>query len=110
MSMSPPPSSKAKRRGWGMRCWIRSRGSLGPTSSAVASERPASGEDSLIARYFKPIVTDPGAFALTDDAAILNADGEDIVVTTDAIVEGVHFSPDDPRAPLARKALRVNLP
>src|SRR5260221_7884086 len=92
-----------------MRWWIRSRGSLGPTSSAVASERPASGEDSLIARYFKPIATDPGAFALTDDAAILNADGEDIVVTTDAIVEGVHFLPDDPPDTLARKALRVNL-
>ena len=28
---------------------------------------PASGEDSLIARYFKPIATDPGAFALDDD-------------------------------------------
>ena len=75
----------------------------------MASERPASGEDSLIARYFKPIATDPGAFALTDDAAILNADGEDIVVTTDAIVEGVHFLPDDPPDTLARKALRVNL-
>jgi thiamine-monophosphate kinase len=32
-----------------------------------------SGEDSLIARYFKPIATDPGAFGLQDDAAILRA-------------------------------------
>ena len=31
----------------------------------------ASGEDSLIARYFKPLATDPGAFNLADDAAIL---------------------------------------
>jgi thiamine-monophosphate kinase len=75
----------------------------------VASELPASGEDSLIARYFKPIATDPGAFALTDDAAILKAGGDDIVVTTDAIVEGVHFLPDDPPDTLARKGLRVNL-
>jgi thiamine-monophosphate kinase len=75
----------------------------------VPSERIPSGEDSLIARYFKPIATDPGAFALQDDAAILKADGEDIVVTTDAIVEGVHFLPDDPPDTLARKALRVNL-
>ena len=57
---------------------------------------PASGEDSLIARYFKPIATDPGAFALDDDAAVLKAHGDDIVVTTDAIVEGVHFLADDP--------------
>jgi thiamine-monophosphate kinase len=69
----------------------------------------ASGEDALIARYFKPLATDPGAFNLGDDAAILNAQGEDIVVTTDAIVEGVHFLPDDPPDTVARKALRVNL-
>jgi len=75
----------------------------------VASAHPASGEDSLIARYFKPIATDPGAFGLTDDAAILNADGDDIVVTTDAVVEGVHFLSNDPPETLARKVLRVNL-
>jgi len=70
---------------------------------------PASGEDSLIARYFKPIATDPGAFSLDDDAAVLKAQGADIVVTTDAIVEGVHFLPGDPADSIARKALRVNL-
>jgi thiamine-monophosphate kinase len=69
----------------------------------------ASGEDSLIARYFRPLATDPGAFNLTDDAAILKATGDDLVVTTDAIVEGVHFLPDDPPDTIARKALRVNL-
>ena len=31
------------------------------------------------------------------------------MVTTDAIVEGVHFLPDDPPDTIARKALRVNL-
>src|ERR1700719_4033053 len=68
-----------------------------------------SGEDSLIARYFQPLATDPGAFGLGDDAAVLKALGEDIVVTTDAIVEGVHYLPDDPPDTIARKALRVNL-
>ncbi len=70
---------------------------------------PGSGEDSLIARYFKPIATDPGAFGLVDDAAILRASDEDIVVTTDAVVEGVHYLVDDPPGTIARKALRVNL-
>jgi thiamine-monophosphate kinase len=74
----------------------------------VADER-ASGEDSLIARCFKPIATDPGAFGLLDDAAILKSLGEDIVVTTDAIVEGVHYLSTDPPDTVARKALRTNL-
>jgi thiamine-monophosphate kinase len=68
-----------------------------------------SAEDSLIARYFKPLATDAGAFGLTDDAAILRASGDDLVVTTDAIVEGVHFLSGDPPDTIARKALRVNL-
>jgi thiamine-monophosphate kinase len=71
--------------------------------------QPASGEDTLIARYFQPLATDPGAFGLGDDAAILKSLGEDLVVTTDAIVEGVHFLSDDPPDSIARKALRVNL-
>jgi thiamine-monophosphate kinase len=75
----------------------------------VASAPSVSGEDSLIARYFRPIATDPGAFGLDDDAAALRPSGDDIVVTTDAIVEGVHFLPDDPPDTIARKALRVNL-
>ncbi len=66
-------------------------------------------EDFLISRYFKPLASDPGAFDLGDDAAILKSSADDIVVTTDAIVEGVHFLPGDPPDTIARKALRVNL-
>lgn len=69
----------------------------------------SSGEDNLISRYFAPLATDPGAFGLRDDAAVLKAAGQDIVVNTDAIVEGVHFLPDDPPDAIARKALRTNL-
>src|SRR5215469_144347 len=90
-----------------MPCSTRSPASSAATSFRVASR--ASGEDSLIARYFRPIATDAGAFSLDDDAAVLKAHGDDIVVTTDAIVEGVHFLPDDPPDTIARKALRVNL-
>lgn len=75
----------------------------------MASAKPASDEDALIARYFRPLATDPGAFGLDDDAAALRPDGNDVVVTVDAIVEGVHFLPDDPPDTVARKALRVNL-
>src|SRR5436305_15220469 len=68
-----------------------------------------SAEDSLIARYFSTLVTDPGAFDQTDDAAMLKSSADELVVTTDAIVEGVHFFADDPPDTIARKALRVNL-
>jgi len=79
------------------------------TRSSSENHDAPSAEDSLIARYFKPLATDPGAFDLTDDAAILKPSGADIVVTTDAIVEGVHFLSDDPPDTIARKSLRVNL-
>src|SRR6266576_6724581 len=98
-----------------MRCSTRSPASFAPTSlcgraaEMIAPGASPSGEDSLIARYFRPLATDPGAFDLGDDAAILKALGGDIVVTTDAIVEGVHFLPNDPPDTIARKALRVNL-
>jgi thiamine-monophosphate kinase len=75
----------------------------------VPNSHDPSGEHSLIARYFKPLATDPGAFGLVDDAAILKCLGEDVVVTTDAVVEGVHYLADDPADTIARKALRVNL-
>ena len=69
------------------------------------------GEFELIARLFAPLARkEPGAFALTDDAAALSPKpGHDFVVTTDAIVAGVHFLPDDPPETIAQKALRVNL-
>jgi thiamine-monophosphate kinase len=73
-------------------------------------DRMESGEDRLIARYFKPIASHPGAFGLADDAAVIALrPGHELVLKTDAIVGGVHFLPDDPPDAVARKALRVNL-
>jgi thiamine-monophosphate kinase len=69
-----------------------------------------SGEDRLIATYFRPIATHPGAFGLTDDAAaIAPPPGCDLVLKTDGVIGGVHFFPDDPADAVARKALRINL-
>lgn len=73
-------------------------------------EDTGSAEDRLIARHFGPLATDPGAFGLIDDAAILVPPaGCDLVLKADAIIGGVHFLPDDPPGTVARKALRVNL-
>ncbi len=69
-----------------------------------------SGEDRLIARYFQPIATDPGALGLSDDAAFIKPPpGCDLVLKTDAIIGGVHFFAEDAADDVARKALRVNL-
>jgi thiamine-monophosphate kinase len=69
-----------------------------------------SGEDHLIARFFRPLATDAGALGLLDDAATLTPPpGSDVVLKADAIVGGVHFFPDDPPDLIAKKALRVNL-
>lgn len=77
---------------------------------AKRGQRAVSNEDRLIARYFKPIATHPGALRLVDDAATLAPPrGHALVLTVDAIVGGVHFFPDDPADAIARKALRVNL-
>jgi thiamine-monophosphate kinase len=67
-------------------------------------------EDRLIARYFRPLATAPGAFRLIDDAAALSPPpGCDIVLTTDGVIAGVHFFPDDPPDMVSRKVLRMNL-
>ncbi|QDO98784.1 thiamine-phosphate kinase [Ferrovibrio terrae] len=69
------------------------------------------GEFDLIARYLAPLSTAaPGAFNLRDDAALLPVQpGEELVVTTDAMIEGVHFLAKDGAERIARKLLRVNL-
>jgi thiamine-monophosphate kinase len=76
----------------------------------VAGQDRESPEDRLIARFFKPLATHPGALGLADDTAFVSApEGSDLVLTTDAVVAGVHFLPGDPPGMVARKALRVNL-
>ncbi|MGH7012862.1 MAG: thiamine-phosphate kinase [Stellaceae bacterium] len=67
------------------------------------------GEFARIARFFAPLAL-PGGLKLRDDVALIaGRDGEHYVLKADAIVEGVHFLPDDPPADVARKLLRVNL-
>ena len=68
-------------------------------------------EFDVIAHHFKPLAAKcEGALGLTDDAAVLRLTaGNELIVTADALVEGVHFLSDDPPDLIARKMLRVNL-
>ena len=69
------------------------------------------GEFSEIARLFRPLTGGAaGAFNLLDDAAVVpQRAGFDLVVTKDALVEGVHFPAGEAADLIARKLLRVNL-
>jgi thiamine-monophosphate kinase len=58
----------------------------------------------------RPLAGSPEARGLLDDVAVVpSRSGFDLVLTKDALVEGVHFLPDDPLDLVARKLLRVNL-
>lgn len=76
---------------------------------ATGADDEAPGEFERIRRYFAPLAG-PGGLDLLDDAALIECRaGQRLVVTADAIVEGVHYLPDDPPELVAKKLLRVNL-
>lgn len=66
-------------------------------------------EHDWIRLYFAPLARAPGSQGLTDDTAQLSPASGAVVITTDAMVEGVHFASDDPITSIARKLVRVNV-
>lgn len=67
-------------------------------------------EFEIIARYFAPLATNNAALGLRDDAAVLVVpERQELVVTCDTLVEGVHFLADDPADTVGHKALAVTL-
>src|SRR5450759_1607441 len=106
-------SSNARRPAWSMPCSISWRARCARPNSlgdVMAAHDDISGEDRLIARFFQPIATHPGALGLSDDAAFIKPPpGCDLVLKTDAIIGGVHFFAEDAAQSVASKALRVNL-
>ncbi|WP_174299926.1 thiamine-phosphate kinase [Caulobacter sp. S45] len=79
-----------------------------------ASGPPEMGEPDefeQIARLYRPLTQgSPEALGLLDDVAVLpSRPGFDLVITTDAMVAGVHFLPDEALDLVSRKLLRANL-
>src|ERR1700732_2517217 len=73
--------------------------------------KPRTDEFTEIERLFRPLTGGaPGAFGLLDDAAVVpQRPGFDLVVTKDAVVEGVHVPQGEAPGLIAQKLLRVNL-
>ncbi|MDQ3124588.1 MAG: thiamine-phosphate kinase [Pseudomonadota bacterium] len=68
------------------------------------------GEFETIRRLFAPLAHPEWGRGLADDVAVVpSRAGHDLVLTKDAIIEGVHFLPNDPLDTVARKLMRVNL-
>ena len=68
------------------------------------------GEFETIRQLFAPLAHPEWGRGLADDVAVVpSRAGHDLVLTKDAIVEGVHFLPTDPLDTVARKLMRVNL-
>lgn len=65
----------------------------------------------MIQSIFAPLAAgNPASFGLTDDAALFTlASGRESVLTSDMLVEGVHFLPDTNPSDIAWKSLAVNV-
>src|SRR5215469_10594425 len=93
-----------------MACWTGSRARcVRPSSRGPAAMTAKLGEFERIARFFAPLAAPEGLRLLDDVAIIPGPADQQYVLKTDAIVEGVHFLPDDPADQVAQKLLRVNL-
>jgi thiamine-monophosphate kinase len=60
-------------------------------------------------RLLRPLATHPGARGLSDDAAVLEVGGEALVLTHDAMVEGVHWLSGQDPADVALRRVADNL-
>jgi thiamine-monophosphate kinase len=67
-----------------------------------------SAETTFIAAL-RALATAPAARGLIDDAAVLEVGGTRLVLTHDALVEGIHYRSDDPPEDVAWKLVAVNL-
>ena len=65
-------------------------------------------EQKIIQKYFLPIADNPESLQLSNDAAFINKQ-QNMVISSDMMIEDVHFDKLDDPFCLAQKLLRVNL-
>lgn len=82
------------------------------SATARAEALVIASESELIDRFFRELGAARAdvVLGIGDDAALLRVAGDaELVLTTDALVEGVHFLPGAPAQSLGHRALAVNL-
>jgi thiamine-monophosphate kinase len=76
----------------------------------MTSEPSGADEFETIDHLLRPLACAPEALGLMDDAAAIpSRPGQDLIVSKDAMVAGVHFLAADPLDLVARKLIRANL-
>ena len=65
-------------------------------------------EQKIIKKYFLPIAKNSESLQLSNDAAFINKK-QNMVISSDMMIEGIHFDRLDDPFCLAQKLLRVNL-
>ena len=65
-------------------------------------------EQKIIQKYFLPIADNPESLQLSNDAAFINKQ-QNMVISSDMMIEDIHFDKLDDPFCLAQKLLRVNL-
>lgn len=65
--------------------------------------------ESRFLQLLRGLATHPGAQGLTDDVALLSVGDHTLILTSDTMVEGVHYLPGDPPADIGWKLGCVNL-
>lgn len=84
---------------------------MGVGLRTCSRSRQAVNEFTFIRDLLAPLARSfPGALGLADDAAAFSIpEGRELIVTKDALAEGVHFTGREPARLIAQKLLRVNL-
>lgn len=79
-------------------------------TGASGAEAAGAGEFGFIARHFRPLAG-AESLDLRDDCALMRCpEGEEFAISTDTMVENVHFLPDDLRKPSAVSCCAATCP
>ena len=82
------------------------------SAAAPAPDHVATSESQIIDLYFRDLGAKRAdtVLGIGDDAALLRVPAQcELALTTDALIEGVHFLPGAPPRALGHRALAVNL-